>query len=476
MKKATTLLIIIVLLVQIAACQMAPETPAVIGKGDNKLNDIIANGEAKADNSFLKEIATYITDKYDTYEKNTKVFLDADIVIPDVTDYPVIQVIPHTWSAEELQTLIDKMLPNICMYKADLTRTKDMIEKFILTSKQKLNDPHYFDDLDDDMKELKIQSLKDYIKQMEQEYITAPKSKELIEITMPEFLKINDTNISNQKNTLVHFYDKSTDEMVGSGVILSNNDFIGRANKYDMTVVPQEERYQATMKKLTIDENKALEYADAYIKKIGMDAEFTCKWIEPHYGEGFHRAYYTRNYSNIPVEYVVSTAPMEEASETAYTSLWKEEYIRLDITDNGVENIIHNAPSDVLKVLNENVQLLSFEKILESFKTNSKYIGIYSAPSKYLESREIHINEIKLGLMRVQIKDKQDEYMMVPVWDFMGYNLYEYHSAVDAGNGFSYTPDGINVADKGWEATREKLSLLTVNAIDGTIINRMLGY
>ena len=468
MKKVTTILIIIVLLVQIAACQKAPETPAVIGKGDNILNDTIADKETKADNSFLQEIATHITDEYDTYEKNTKVFVDADIIIPGATEYPVIQVIPHTWSAEELQTLVDKMLPNSFLCKGDYIRTKDMIAESILASKQRLNDPHHFDDEDDDMKESKIQALKDFIKQEEQAYITAPEKKDIVEMPMSEFLKISD-----QMNMFAKFHDKSTDEMVGSGVIISTNNYMGRANMYDMALAPWGEQYQETLNELTIDKNKALEYADAYIKMIGMDAEFTCKWIETHRIDGYYRAFYTKNYNNIPVEYVVTT---NQGEEPTYTFIWNEEYISLDITDDGVQTIKHSAPSDVLKVLNENVQLLPFEKILESFKTNSKYVGTYLSLGEYLESREIHISEIKLGFMRVQIKDKQDEYMMVPVWDFIGYNLFEYHSAVEADNGRSYTPDGRNVANKGWEATQENLSLLTINAIDGTVISRRLGY
>ena len=53
------------------------------------------------------------------------------------------------------------------------------------------------------------------------------------------------------------------------------------------------------------------------------------------------------------------------------------------------------------------------------------------------------VNQIKLGYMRVRSKNAPDTYELVPVWDFF---------------------------------TDDFESLLTVNAIDGTIIDRNYGY
>ena len=58
-----------------------------------------------------------------------------------------------------------------------------------------------------------------------------------------------------------------------------------------------------------------------------------------------------------------------------------------------------------------------------------------------------------MNLFRLRLKDK-NEYMYVPVWDFIGTWKTDYY-ATEPGKEFTF---------------------LTINAIDGSIIDRGLGY
>ena len=64
------------------------------------------------------------------------------------------------------------------------------------------------------------------------------------------------------------------------------------------------------------------------------------------------------------------------------------------------------------------------------------------------------MNRVHLGLMRIKAKDTRGEGLLIPVWDFWGTRDFP--------------------ADSG-EYVDEQI-LLTVNAIDGTVIDRDLGY
>ena len=67
------------------------------------------------------------------------------------------------------------------------------------------------------------------------------------------------------------------------------------------------------------------------------------------------------------------------------------------------------------------------------------------------------MKEIELGLARIRIKDSDEEYYYVPAWTFKGNN------AMNFGSGKVEMEDYM-------------VNLMTVNAIDGTVINTALGY
>lgn len=76
--------------------------------------------------------------------------------------------------------------------------------------------------------------------------------------------------------------------------------------------------------------------------------------------------------------------------------------------------------------------------------------------------------------MTVPVPNNQNEYIAIPVWDFEGYQVITYsddYKDFAKGNG-GYQLD----ADNQRTVEMEGMSYLTINAIDGSIIDRKLGY
>ena len=72
-----------------------------------------------------------------------------------------------------------------------------------------------------------------------------------------------------------------------------------------------------------------------------------------------------------------------------------------------------------------------------------------------------NVKSIELNYMIIPEKDNLESYIAVPVWDFI--------ADMDYDEEYMTQEDTILVG-------REEISIVTINAIDGTIINREQGY
>ena len=105
-------------------------------------------------------------------------------------------------------------------------------------------------------------------------------------------------------------------------------------------------------------------------------------------------------------------------------------------------------PLAVLGVENENVTLLPFEKVMEIFE-KQVFMNVYLSGGE----RTVKVTDVFFSYRCVKIPDS-DQYYLLPVWDFVGYDTL--------------------IAGKG--SVKWKDSILSVNAVDGSILNDLLGY
>jgi hypothetical protein len=115
-------------------------------------------------------------------------------------------------------------------------------------------------------------------------------------------------------------------------------------------------------------------------------------------------------------------------------------------------------PIEVLSVENENVSLLSFDEIMKIFEKQI-FMNIYLDGGE----RTVVVTDVFFSYRCVPKRDS-DQYYLLPVWDFVGYDtIFERDKGIAdtlyRGSGKIY-----------------KESLLTVKAIDGSILNEFLGY
>lgn len=174
---------------------------------------------------------------------------------------------------------------------------------------------------------------------------------------------------------------------------------------------------------------------------------------------------------------------------------WGYESLEIKVDKYGLTYIKWQYPYQITVILTDNTSMLSFEKIMDCFsKTvvlkysdfenmheweyiteinrepkdgeytgnpSNDIIGIWEEPgaidseADYIEG---HISKISLGLMRVQ---SGEEYFLIPVWDFYG----------DITRIKKDKNETIEM-----KFVQDSSILMTVNAIDGSVIDRRYGY
>ncbi len=169
--------------------------------------------------------------------------------------------------------------------------------------------------------------------------------------------------------------------------------------------------------------------------------------------EGYEFCFY-RLLNGIPVTYTVSRGIQDMASTAAiHKEPWPFEALRIIVYgDLGIGTILYESPYQIGETLEEAPPLLSFDRIMQVAET------ILPLKLAYLEQegKAVHarVYRIAFGYARVDCMDTLYQYKLVPAWDFFG--------VVEDSSRKEYAFDNH--------------SLLTINAADGTVIDRNYGY
>ena len=158
-------------------------------------------------------------------------------------------------------------------------------------------------------------------------------------------------------------------------------------------------------------------------------------------------------------------------SENPDTVSWDLENILLDVGKNGVLRFAWTAPSTKPVVRQAESTLLPFEEIASIADTMlpEVIVGPKETPLTQLDQyngfdtrMDVDITKVSLSLMRIRDKGSLQG-TIVPVWDFWGTS--DWYDAEP--NAYGYQEKGMNY---------DFQPMLTLNAVDGTVVDRQLGY
>ena len=158
-------------------------------------------------------------------------------------------------------------------------------------------------------------------------------------------------------------------------------------------------------------------------------------------------------------------------SENPDTVSWDLENILLDVGKNGVLRFAWTAPSTKPVVRQAESTLLPFEEIASIANTMlpEVIVGPKETPLTQLDQyngfdtrMDVDITKVSLSLMRIRDKGSLQG-TIVPVWDFWGTSDW-----------YDAEPNVYGYQEKGMSYDFQPM--LTLNAVDGTVVDRQLGY
>ena len=421
---------------------------------------------------------------------NTETFhvvVDAEIVRPQ-GPFPIVEVTPGDFDDESAQPFFDVLTEGYTLYTAEELETKASLEKQITEMQQFIDDglPGY--DGPASKKKDEIKHWQKELDALKQRYLTArdepgtPSTK--VQLTWREpakydtqtagaFLvqsadrkqtfqvRTNATGVHGKRN----FDSKEAVVMFCNDAALPENAihaFYQSDAIEDRDAVPVGSGLTATPR-------EAQEQAEALVQRLGL-TDFAVKDVRlthtPEKAEGLigvpcylYSVSFARMVNGVPV--IRPTDESSSGDEAEPRPSWTYEELAISLRNKDVYGFTYGGPLVLGKTLVEDAQLMPFDAVMERFDqmVRVKYEGMMKDPGYgNIQSMEVQVDRIELSLERVAQPDNINGGLLVPVWSFYGSILCT-------------RPE--DSFDRVFDHT---MPFLTLNAVDGTLIDPMKGY
>lgn len=482
-----------------AGCQKTPEKPIVREKGAQSTASYKEAAPAPKDKTNALSERLQVPEKYEASQTGNdgsyQLNCNAEVLVPDVDKIPIYKVGQRPFDQEWIDTVTKAFFGDATIYAGDayfhMTKAEALERLNQLKSWQAEGnlDPYGLiasarEDGIENPEE--VYSLQQSIASWEQTYQECPESKEKKEIApalyddgtggyflgaaeigdaiysyrlretsdAPMDIRICrvDNQISMQIEWTPYFYDYETRQDPENPSIPS------REKAEEMAGVTPEEAIEIAdgyMEKLGLQNFSAKNTSLSLSYDLGTDYDFFAK---PNYTKAGYMVSYTRDIGGFPVTDEMDMGGGLESMDSTLET-WIYERVNFYVNQDGLQraDIFNLYQLEEEQV--SSVELLSFPEIAGIFEEMAAiHFSDYTAPG----SIQVNVSQAELGYMRVYDPGADSRHgLLVPVWDFFG--TQDVHRVYD-GEANDYT------------IGYPRSSILTINAADGTVIDRGLGY
>ncbi len=486
------------------ACQPTPEKAVVVQKDSERLledaqKDTANSPETSADVSLQEQYAIPETYQFEAQGADglLNIHVDAQVVVPGTSAMPIYRVKKAQFSQGVVTALFGTLCGDAEMYVRSWERTKEQIQEEILQIKKGISEENQ-QFLDNGG----LSGSEENIAMLEKQLKTAPETiveeradgilREISEVQPvpdpgieagaeepeetppPETITylgldayeryeegINGTgrsiNVQNRDNLAVIFYTDFRNP--GGGVNFSSSGTVAILDDTDIDAEIQSE--------IGLAPSEAEQMVQELLDKTGSEMVVDSIYLQDDEQKGSYdgivrpaeqyayKVYCVRTVDGLPCSYVAGGS--EPADGDMMAPYWMYESLHCQVNSEGIFDILWMCPLEIIETVNEDAQLKPFSEIQEIFE---KMMGIkYEPQAEYGGSEyDFEINRVTLSLHRVVEQDSNETGLLVPAWNFYGKLL-------------------MNASGEEYEKF-EKLgeSFMTINAIDGSIIDTQKGY
>lgn len=513
MKRKLAAVLIAVTILGMTGCQKNPDSSIVKNKDFDNMIHSAQNTESGTSN--VAEMAG----NYDTYKTTLKddtlgvtVDVDAKVDIPNADKMSVIRVQQKEIDKELLDRVKDTLLAGEKLYDGGALgkQTKKSIEQQIQEWKNELAAAEQ-DMAPEDFKSYQ-QEVQKSIDELEGKYEAAPADVSLTDHpsdgklhTAQEYLQQDPDNDyylgQKQMNENGTFYYGCNDGADGTydSLYVQNNANYGNCLRYrrsktgymkvnsvavssrmkdetlglwkastepseeDILIADYGQLKELEHETATLPMEDARQQADDLLKELGLsdyaysDGDLYCEvtdtanWKEEI---GYRKEYifqYFRNVDGVLADNYGSSKFVDEWQGDNYRKQeWPPERVVVYVNDDGIVGLDYMAPLKTTETVVDKASMKTFDEVKDIFE---QMIVVTQAMDKV--KVDLKVDRVVLRYMRISEENSFDTGLLVPVWDFLGTRSEDYGGAK---------------MDRGYN------SLLTINAIDGSVIDKELGY
>jgi hypothetical protein len=178
--------------------------------------------------------------------------------------------------------------------------------------------------------------------------------------------------------------------------------------------------------------------------------------VQPEAANYAYNVICTRLVGGMPCIYLPNAHNSGGGARTEFAPSWGYEELRFAIGDEGIFFINWQSPINITETVSDAATLKTFSEIAEIAKKMFAAKYEPEANNENKTSVKVSIDRVTLSLQRVAEQNRFDHGLLVPVWNFFGIYTAKY-----LGDEYVDVECG---------------SLLSINAIDGSVIDLELGY
>lgn len=463
MVKKAFLVLTIIFCLFVSACQATPQEEYVQTKNNKEpLIEKIEEVEVGQDEYAELEDYDYVYEK--EYKCGNKLTVNADIDSGNSDKISILTVTEKEFvGGDSLKQVIERLYPNYEFYEYKVS-SEQYFEQLMIYQKilecEKKGEPWIVDGEQIDGVPLADKYLNEAAKDENFEVSNLENLEALV-----EQYKENYQRAVNEKNVPTDFELKDVDGMSKQVNIqaISENDVPGlwvsfvnwddvpgttfsadRLNFHSKVSFGDKYTYPDQILD-DVELKKAKELAEEYISNLGLDYMSLEKVASGT--QNNHRFYFTRDingfHENLVNEYFIE--PQKDGEDREVMSLWRQEYAVVEVWDGIIQSASWRNASEAT-VDAENVEVLPWNEIQKIFEKQMDYI-LTPGPI-YTSFTKLDIDRIELGYTKVLMQNSNGQYKLIPSWNFYG--------TENSGS--------------------KEYCFMTINAIDGTVIDRRLMY
>ena len=479
MKKIYALLIITTIF--LSACQPTPEKLVVQNKADEELQEAIAqtatpnpsassedNGPAQSPQS--NDPIAYIEDISSNASNTVTVEINAEVINNQPDNIPVARIAPYYFTETDVERMAKAFFGDTQFYEGTFIKSDYDIRILnlqyrISNDEELLKSDHATAGGVTDLAELRAYYQKSLDRMIEDRNKAPDERQAVTNIlgTWPYAL----TDLGNGYMGYIYAWNEGVAFMAFDDEELYSPDraLVGGTGFYT----------QLDIYNTDVEFQNAKQMAIRMISEMGINAALGDSYFADDPIEGSSRQYYVFCFEKVvndsKLDHTITNGALSysKSDDDVYEKLRAYERLELWIEGDKFVQFKYHFPMQITEIITENVALnIDYTQAVELAKQHA-YVAFVDTYDNYSECKAT-INKIELVLVRTK-QANTDDYIVVPAWNFYGFKQVKKKKDSVNYKAGEWVTLNINTHDISCD-----YPLITINALDGSLIDMEHGY